>query len=332
MTKQAIQKFFTAKRKIATTVILITSVALIIAACTAVIQSIQQPVTVTAGDTARSVMNIQWLATNFDRNQRLVVGVCMPKSWKGDDNTKMYMRSTVGEGTMSKIPSDQKEPYTGLPWKDAFLQKFGIGPNLLDDVEWVVFWTDQTYFVPNQTDPTGSVTINTKTGLNNLQYKPGYAFCENEDGLSDANPGYYANTWKECLEVVDGVGDLQDFCNPQIGIGEPSNATKDDIITFKYDGFVDTSSLHNETAIYFCSIAYLTDGTIIDKCEASADTKLILYETNKWRIDFWPATFYNLTPSQEIDRLEYYFMDASGNNKVGYSNTTEPFKYQFKCN
>ncbi len=332
MKQQILKNIISKKRKAQIVFCIFISVVLIIAACTAVIDSVVQPDTVNAGDSAHFEMHIEWILTNFDRTDRLVVGVCMPKSWHGDDNTTMNMVSSVGNGTMSKIPGDNIEPTTGLPWKDAFLQKFGIGPNLIDDVEWVVFWTDQAYFVPNQTNPFGTVFISVKTSTDNLLYKPGYAFCEDVDGLSDFFVGYYANTWGNCMQVLNGTGDVEDFCNPQIGVAEPSNATKNDILTFKYDGNVDSSQLKNENEIYFCSTAYTSDGQIIQSCSQEDKSKMIMYDAKKWRIDMWPLKYYSLTSEQELTKIEYYFTDKTGSIKVGFANTDAPFKYTFKCN
>lgn len=331
--KHKILKYFSAKQRKSRIFLVLSVAALgyIIAACTPSITSVEQEETVNAGDSAHMIMHISWTQIIFAQDKRLVVGVCEPKSWNGDENTTMHVAATPGNSSMSLIPPNLLEPSTGLPWKEAFRQKFGIGPNLLDDVEWVVFWSDQIFHVENQESPTGTVFISTKTSENNLQYKPGYAFCENDDGVSDGFTGYYTNIFGSCLEVVNGIGDIQDFCNPQIGIVEPSNATKNDILTFKYDGDVDSSNLSNESEIYLCITAWTKDGQTIPVCSMEEKSKLVNWGPKKWRLDMWPLKFFDLSSTQELDRFEYYFTNKSGSIKVGYANTEAPFKYSFKC-
>lgn len=337
MRKESLQKIFTKKRQFQVVGGIFVGVILIIAACVATITETTQPEMIVAGDSAHYTMKFTWTGTNNDRNTRLVVGICMPKSWRAKDNTVMYVNGSITNGNegMSVIPPGNMDPSSGLPWNESFQKKFGIGPNLIDDMEWVTFWSDRTYFVPNGSNLSGTVYFTVKSSTDNLQFKPGYGFCETEDGLSDyfnGNPttGYYAYAWGGCM-LSEGDGDLQDFCNPTIGIVEPSSATKNDILTFKYDGNVDTSELKNESDIFLCVTGYTTTGQVLVMCDQNEETKMDLYDFKKWRIDFWPVKFFNLSESQELEKLEYYFTDQTGTMKVGFNNTTEPFKYTFKC-
>jgi hypothetical protein len=156
--------------------------------------------------------------------------------------------------------------------------------------------------------------------------------CEDEDGLSDSNSGYYQSQFGTCMEVIGtGDEDVQDFCNPQIGIGEPSSATENDIVTIKYNASLDTSSLKNQPDIYFCATAFTSDNDSVSICQPSPQTKLTRYDLNQWRIDFWPKKFFNLEKGKIINQIKYYFTDETGTIKTGYGNSADPFKYNFKC-
>jgi len=305
--------------------------ALIMAACVSTITNINQPASVNAGDVAHIVLDIQWKETNGTNTDKQVIGICVPRSWNASQNTTMSMTGDVGGGTMSLIPDGATEPSSGLSWKAAFTKKFGIGPNVIDDMEWVVFWTDQKYTVGNQVLVNGVITINIKTGTDNLQFKPGYAMCEDADGLSDANSGYYTKAFGSCLQVTNGDGDIEDFCNPQIGIGDPSSSTDNDLITIKYDGNLDASPLSTMGDIYFCGKAYTSDGSTIDVCSQSPVSKMTSTGSKKWRIDLWPRRYFNVPPGKTLTRIEYFFTDQTGTTKTGYANTTSPFVYSFKC-
>jgi len=305
---------------------------LVIAACVSTITILSQDSSVTPGDTAHMVINLQWSAINFDRNDRQIVGICVPKSWNAAQNTRMTYKSDVGDGNMVLIPDGIVDPATKLSYAAAFIKKFGIGPNYINDMEWVAFWSDVKLSAANQTTVNGQIYINIKTSTDNLNFKPGYAMCEDEDGLSDANSGYYTSLFGDCMQVTaPDAEDIQDFCNPQIGTNDPASATDNDIVTIVYNGSLDTSALKNVGDIYFCAKGYTTDGAIIDMCQQTDQTKLTPSGLQQWRIDFWPKKLFNLQSGQSLTKLEYYFTNKDGTIKTGYGNTTDPFKYNFKC-
>lgn len=305
---------------------------LVIAACTPSITILSQQDNVTPGDTAHIVLNLKWEVINLAHTNRQVVGICVPKSWNVSQNTTMTYKSDAGNGNMVLIPANINEPSSGLPYPAAFLKKFGIGPNYINDMEWVVFWSDIALFGDNGATVSGQIYINIKTGTDNLSFRPGYAMCEDGDGLSDGNPGYYTNLFGTCMSVAAAdAADIQDFCNPQIGTFEPSSATDNDIVTLIYNGSLDTTNLRKETDVYLCAKAYTTDGAVIDMCQQTSATKLTPSGVQQWRFDFWPRKFFNVPPKQSLQRIEYYFSNADGTLKTGYGNSSDPFKYVFKC-
>lgn len=305
---------------------------LIITACVSTISIVSQQAIVTPGDSAHMVIGVKWDVVNFDRNDRQIIGICVPKAWNAAQNTKMTYAGDVGKGNMVLIPDGITDPASGLPYAAAMTKKFGIGPNYINDLEWVVFWSDVKFPVANGNSVSGNIYISIKTSTDYLSFKPGYAMCEDEDGLSDANSGYYQNLFGTCMEVVGlGNDDVQDFCNPQIGIGEPSNSTENDIITLRYNASVDTSKLSSQSKIYLCAKAFTTTNDSILVCQPSTQTQLTEYGFQQWRIDFWPKKLFNLKEGQALTRLQYYFTDETGTIKTGYGNTADPFKYTFKC-
>src|SRR5665213_53684 len=251
---------------------------LIITACVSTLTIISQDSLVIPGDSTHMVIGLQWTQINYDRTDRQVVGICVPKSWNAASHATITYTSDVGNGKMVLIPDGITEPSSKLSYSAAMMKKFGIGPNYINDMEWVVFWTDNKLSAANGNTVNGKIYISIKTGTDYLSFKPGYGMCEDEDGLSDANSGYYQSQFGTCMEVIgSGDEDIQDFCNPQIGIGEPSTATENDIITIKYNASLDTSLLKSQSNIYFCAKAYETNGDSVEICQPSAQTKLTNY-------------------------------------------------------
>ncbi len=305
---------------------------LVIASCVPSITIISQQDNTVPGDSVHMAVSLKWDVINLDHTQRQVLGICVPKSWNAAQNTTMTYKSDVGNGTMVLIPTNIPEPSSGLSYPAAFLKKFGIGPNYINDMEWVVFWSDNKLFGANGTSPSGQFNISIKTSTDNLSFRPGFGMCEDGDGLSDGNPGYYTNLFGNCMLVAaPDAADIQDFCNPQIGTAEPSSATDNDIVSVIYNGSLDTTALRNQTDVYFCAKGYLTDGTVIDICQQTEATKLTSSGLQQWRFDFWPRKLFNLQSGQTLERLEYYFSSQDGTLKTGYGNSADPFKYVFKC-
>ena len=54
---------------------------LIITACVSTISIVSQDAQVTPGDSAHMVVALQWALINYDRTDRQVVGICVPKGW-----------------------------------------------------------------------------------------------------------------------------------------------------------------------------------------------------------------------------------------------------------
>ena len=312
--------------------IFIAIAALIITACTTSITIISQEPHVIPGDTAHMVIRLDWVLTNYDRNDRQVIGICVPRSWDAARNSTITYKSDVGNGKFVLIPDGIVDPATKLSYPQAFAKKFSFGPNYINDMEWVAFWSDVKFPVANQSTVGGEVYINIKTAPDYLSFRPGFAMCEDENGLSDENSGYYTSLFGTCMEVTGtGDDDIQDFCNPQIGVADPSNATENDIITIKYNASLDTSVLKNQPDVYFCAKAFTNTGDSITVCQQNAASKLTKSGFQEYRFDFWPKKFFNLPAGKTLTRMEYYFTDQSGLVKTGYGNTADPFKYRFKC-
>lgn len=291
---------------------------------------------VKAGDTLTSVLHTNYKVFGPKLGFHLVAGILAPKSWKAGEHTKMYFESNITSGiqSMEIVPANElAASANGLNWPEAVKNKLGFGSNASSDLEWIIFWSTNTYDVDNGMTPTADITIKVKTGPENLQYKRGYFLSESIDAFSlpGAGDSYATGFFTNCFTVTDGEGESIDFCNPKISIGEPSNATIDDILTIKYDGDLDVSELKNQEEIYLCAKAYTSSNQTIEVCSQLSDAKLKRSGLNKWRVDLWTRKFFNLQAGQELTKIEYYFTDKTGNLKTGFANTDAPFKYIFKC-
>jgi len=303
---------------------------LVIAGCSITIDSIDQPASVNGGDILPVTLHVT-INTNDVRTAKFMVAVLVPKVWKVAQNGVITFTSdlTSGDQPMTVIPAGTAAPNgNGLDWPTYLTQKIGNGGNLLNEYEWVAFYSNSTYSVAGNKTYSVTVSIRMKTSADNLQFKLGYCVANSSDGLSD--PQYYSSFFPGCFRV-NGEGDLIDFCNPQLAVVDPRTSLDNDIVTVSFDGGVAPTALDNASEVYLCVKGYLSSGDSLTVCSQTADTKMEPLGLNRWRKDIWPRGLFHLNEEQHLVRLAYYFTDATGTIKVGYGGGADPFPYTFKC-
>ncbi|SEN48207.1 protein of unknown function [bacterium A37T11] len=301
------------------------------------LDNVDQPDTVKAGETVHMTLQAHVNVSEDRTNVRFIIALLVPRSWKAGETMQMtYSAPDFGSGKLVQIPANVRAPQSGntLTWSPALMNKFGIGPNLIDDMEWVAFWTQETYNLPNGDKPKITAQIALKSGLQNMKFKFGYFIGSSIDGLSDflGGPGaLYKKLFTDCFEVTDGQGDVQDFCNPPQTFVDPYHSNDNDIITLTYDRDIIPGPLADD--IYLCASAQLTNGKTKTICEPTDKHRLkkVNGAQGRFEITFWPRAYFELASGESISQLTYYFTDSSGAVKVGYANTEEPFVYTFRC-
>lgn len=315
--------------------LMLAAVLLVVVRCV-YLDGIDQPDSVRAGETVNTTLRAYIQAAEDRTNVRFVIGILVPRSWRAAENTQIRYTSNFGDGELVQIPANVRAPNSGntLAWAPALLNKFGIGPNLIDDMEWVVFWTREQYTIRNGNRPEITAHISIKSGQQNMKFKFGYFIASSEDGLNDflGGPGaLYKTRFTDCFDVTDGEGDLQDFCNPPQTVVDPYRSTDNDILTITFDRDILPGPLGDD--IFLCAQATLTDGRVITRCEAAGAYKLrsVTGAQGRFEISLWPRQFFSLQAGEVIQRLTYHFTDPTGQIKLGYANTEEPFVYTFRC-
>ena len=312
--------------------IMATVIVIIIISCSMTIDSIVQPSSITGGTTLPVTLNVT-VSTNTNQTSKLMIAVLVPKLWHVAANARITFTSeiTTGAQPMTVIPAGTPAPQgNGLDWPNLLAAKIGNGGNLINDWEWVAFYSNSDYAIGGNVTVHATVSISMPVSNDPLSFKLGYVVANSSDGLSSTDR--YGSFFPGCF-TVNAPGDLIDFCNPQLSTIEPRTSLDNDIITVNFDGGVAANDLANASDIYLCAKATTTGGAVIDKCAAVASTKLTSLGVGRWRIDIWPRQFFGLTDDQKLTKIDYFFTDASGNVKVGYGGgtSTTAFTYTFKC-
>lgn len=263
---------------------------------------------------------------------QLLAGIMVPKSWNARENAVLTFTSPKGNGTMRMIPNSEIEPVSGVNWHQAAKNMFGIGPNLVDDFEWIVYRSTQSYTFRNNEDISFDVKVECNVGAENMLVRLGFYVGSSIENLRPEDTDYKKVAFSQVFEVTGGEGDLIDFVNPQLAAVQPVRSLDNDIITLMFDAGVTHTALENQDDIYLTVKCFDESGALIAQLDEQTDkTRLTSIGGKRFLLDFWPRGYFNLEKDQRIARLEYYYTDATGAQRVGYGNTEEPFTYTFRC-
>jgi hypothetical protein len=288
------------------------------------IDEVVQPSIVNVGQTIAITMHVKIPQTRDRKTNRVIFAFLAPRDWNVGMHSTITYSSDKGEGKMTLIPPGVVFAGFDKDWPEALIKRFRIGVNLVKDMEWVTFQSDQTYASTNDgPEVNGVLKIVTKAGMENEMVRLGY-FVTTDEGIDPANSPFYGKD----IHVIGGRGQLIDFSHPQISTIVPVRSLENDYITMTFDGNARQTPLTVSNAIFLHAIAYTSDQRAINVDEKTTRTKLAPIGDNKWCIQIWPRSFFKLKNGQSLRRIEYYFTNHEG-IKVGYDKSDNPFRYEF---
>ncbi|MCX2574123.1 DUF4961 domain-containing protein [Pedobacter sandarakinus] len=324
------------KKYIHRAVMVLTAVALIFIKAECMFQpTITQPTSAAAGSIVTITVKGNYTQkTPGTNNYRFVMGFFVPKGWNAGANTTMTYSSNEGNGVLVRVPAGQKpdgEPLNDYPtaMKKAYATR---NPNLIDDHEWVVFWSDSKPYNANQS-VNYVIEIKTKVGEESMLTKLGYYVGGFPDGgWASTNNENSKVTFTDCFAVTGGTGDGIDFCNKPLAATTPLRGVDNDFYTIAYDNDLFATPLSSASKVYLCVKGYTTTGAVIERCIADEKSMFIAGEQKRFKKVVWPRGFLNLTDDQVLSRMEYFIMDETG-QRVGFGGLANtPFIYRFNCN
>lgn len=293
-----------------------------------------------AGDEATFTINGHIESSSAISNDRFVVAILAPRDWHVANNATVTYKTSFGEDretiyTMSVVPStDMPKSGNGRTWVQCLTQEYGVGPNYVNDMEWVVFQTDQRWDIQNGDKPTYTVYIKTKVGPSNLRCHLGFFVNHTDNGFGDGNDHKKVAYSSECFEVVGGKGPVTDFCNLHANRTVPSSALQDDLITFSFLGNILENDLVGQDA-YLEATAYTTSGKTYVVNEKTSKTQMTpqVGEDGTYNITFWPAGFFNIPDGETLEHIDYVFTNKDRSVIVQDDNGDGPipFTYVFSC-
>ena len=241
---------------------------------------------------------------------------------------------------MTTLHTDQDEvlpmrviPESSLPkngggrtWGEALIQDYGVGPNVLNDMEWVSFETVDKWEIYNGDKPQYTITIKTNVGDQNLKAYLGFFVNHSDDGISSSSDHKKIKFSDEFFEVYGGVGQTIDFANEHFNKVQPLASLQDDFVTFSFNGGVYANDLTLENEVYFAAQAYDANDVLLADISEKTSKTLMVKESqyNEVRnLTFWPAQFFNIAEGETISYIKYVFTNSDGSILITQSDDDE---------
>ena len=314
------------KKRIWKQIIPVSIVSLLLFISCVFLDSVDYEPTVKAGEKTTFTMKVHFEPAKSVSDDRLVIAFLVPKVWNASRNTTITYTSTLYPGsvrTMSLIPSGTlPASANGLTWEEALRKNFGFGPNVLDDMEWIVYWSDDLESVSLRENFSAVIKIVTRVSSENMKVKLGFFINHTGDGFSTDDKNWKVS-YTDCFQVVDGDGIVMDFCEPHFNMFQPSNVTKNDIATIKFQGGIAANALDGEDNVYLCATAYSNTGkayTVADLSDKSKMTK-DSHNNKTFILTLWLADYFKIPDEESIARIEYYFSNKDGSKIVNETKT-----------
>lgn len=290
-----------------------------------------------------------------DQTRKFLVAILVPKSWNARENTTITYTATGKEDGVTSYPMSPVETKlvpknSKTPWSELLMAEYGVGTNVLNDMEWVAFSTNKIYAIKQHDQVKMKFTIKCKTGNKNLCFKPGFFinFAEDDFPGNDEQGMKYKKymSSKECFEVVEGIGGTIDFCAFHYYKAEPLAALQDDFVTISFLGDTYTNNLIKADAVYMEATAYTDNGKVYkidEKSEKTLMTKEDRASSNKYNLTIWPTEFFGVQDGETITRIDYIFTNKDGTVSITYTDDKiaaggsevegekEPFMYELLC-
>ncbi|OJV32765.1 MAG: hypothetical protein BGO29_01335 [Bacteroidales bacterium 36-12] len=285
---------------------------------------------------------------------QFVVSFLAPKSWNVREHAKVTYVTTLHTDPderlkMSIIPdSSLPKNAGGRTWGETLIQEYGVGPNVLSDMEWVSFITDDKWEIYNGDKPTYTIYITTNVGELNLRTYLGFFVNHTDDGISTSSDHKKVKFSDEIFEVVEGKGLLIDYAQEHFNKVQPLASLQDDYVTISFNGGVYANDLNDEDEVYFKAIAYDESGVVIAQIDEKTEKTLMKRESRYNRIrslTIWPAQFFNVPEGATVNYIEYVFTNQDGTititksdddlvtNNIPIDNpgAKVPFVFEFLC-
>ena len=270
---------------------------------------------INAGDTVTWVFDCE-IYNQSASDEYLIASILLPTSWNGASNAKMVYVEDHYEPDLTQsmtVIEDSESPatYSGMTWGDAMMSKYGVGYNVLTDMEWVTFKTPTYSGDIDVATYTVIITFTCPAGSNNLKFKPAFYINCKSNGLG-SDSDYFDIAYGDCFEVINGKGATTDFCNNHYYSITPLAVTQDDFITFTFQGGIYDNDLAECDSVYLVGYVETESGNVYEMLERNDETLMTESSSQTFEKTIWPADYFNVEDGETVSCIYYYFCNIDG--------------------
>lgn len=303
-----------------------------------------------AGDTATFTLTGHIECHQDTQGDQFIFAILVPKAWNLANNSRVTYKCDLADDRNEELPmdvvpaSELPKNGNGLTWVQCLTNQYGVGPNVLDDMEWVVFKTRAKWDIVNNQFPKYTIYVHVKTAMQNLKCHIGFFVNHTADGFSTSSDHKKVIYSSECFEVVNGKGATIDFCNNHYNKVSPLSSLQNDFVTLSFMGDVASNKLANSD-VYVESSAFTNSGKVYSVTEKSPKT--LMKRSNEhlatYKITIWPVDFFKVPHTEYIDSIQYQFTNKDRSVVIDQSEddyiqlgtpipaARKPFKFEFSC-
>lgn len=284
-----------------------------------------------------------------DEPDRLVFAMLAPRGWNIKENTTVTYRGSQSLEwdqiqTMSVIPTaSAPKNMPAYTWPEALMERFGLGTNRFNDMEWVAWQADEGVPIFNGSRPKYEITVKCKVGDENASVCLGFFVNDIADGLT-GDDRYYKVVYSDPFTVYGGIGDIIDYTKVRFNTVEPIRSLQDDIVTFTFSGEAYDNELVKCDEIFFEATAYTAEGGVYERKEHTDATVMTRENTftHNYSLTLWPVGFFGIPEGETITKIDYVFTNRDGSVIVNKSldelkgggtpeNMDTPFTFNLVC-
>ncbi len=280
-----------------------------------------------------------------------VVAFLVPKSWNVLENGKVTYKCDLAEDhdmilNMSPVPTASlPKNGGGRTWVECLTQEYKVGTNVLDDMEWVVYQTNEKWNIINNQFPYYTVWLKTNVGEKNLKCYLGAFVNHTDDGFGGGVDHKKVTFSPDRFEVIGGKGPVIDFCDRHYNKVSPMTSLQNDLVTLTFNGDIADNQLASMEKVYVNGTAYDDEGNayeLTEKSERTLMTRENAY-SNTFNITVWPIELFNMPVTAQMTHFDYYFTNADGTVRITKSHddyvidnikipaNEVPFTFTFEC-
>ncbi len=280
-----------------------------------------------------------------------VVAFLVPRSWNVLANGKVTYKCDLSEDhesihDMSPVsPTSLPKNGNGRTWAECLAQDYGVGTNVLDDMEWVIYETKEKWDIMNGQKPYYTVWLTTNVGDKNLKCYLGAFVNHSDDGFSTSTDHKKVVYSTDRFEVIGGKGPVIDFCDRHYNKVSPMTSLQDDLVTLTFNGDIADNALASMEKVYVNGTAYDDQGNVYELTEKSERTLMTRENaySSTFNITVWPVEFFNMPVTAQMTHFDYYFTNADGTEIITKSHDDKvidnieipaqpvPFTFTFEC-